>query len=124
MAVTNQNIGTSYAADADMSSKQFYIVKQTGAESCAVAGAGEKAVGISENNPLATEAVAIVTLGMTKVVTDGTTPIAIGDSLMADANGKAVKASTTADEAIGIAAGVSTADGVVIAINVLPHVVA
>lgn len=106
----------SYPAGADLSASQFLVVKREADGDIVVAGAGE-GVGILDNAPLATETADVVTAGTTKVKCGAA--VAIGDRLIADAEGKAIPA--TAGTSVGLIFGTAReagADGTIIAANV------
>ena len=73
------------AAAADLSAKQFYAVKVDSNGKAALAGAGEAAIGILQNNPAS-----IMVSGTTKAVAGGS--ITAGDVVAANADGKIVSA--------------------------------
>lgn len=78
-------------AAADLSAKQFYIVKMTstGVNLC---GDGEAPLGVLLNKPTAGQACEVETLGITKVI--GGAAITQGVLIASDANGKAKLAAT------------------------------
>lgn len=80
----------SYAAGVDLTGKQYFIgVRQAnGTVILATAGQGDGVIEYS-NNPTLGATVALVDDGTTKVKLNGT--VAIGDPLVADATGAAVK---------------------------------
>lgn len=78
------------AAAADLSAKQFYAVKVDSNGRAAVAGAGEAAIGILQNNPASGVPASIMVSGTTKAVAGGS--ITAGDVVAANADGKIVSA--------------------------------
>lgn len=91
-----ENVGgcISLPASADLSTKQFYLVKLNSSGQIAVCGAGELAIGVLYTEPNAAGVVASVqtlTGRKTKGIAGGV--IAAGDVLKSDANGKLVVAS-------------------------------
>jgi uncharacterized protein YcfJ len=100
--------------DADLSEKQFYIVKETSAHKAVLAGAADVAiVGVLNNAPKpgwGADVAVINGNGTFKVVAGGN--IAYGNKLTSDANGKAVLA-TTGQRCFGIARGTAAANEVV-----------
>ena len=89
-------------ANADLSSKQYTMVKKLTTGLVDTCGAGERPTGIQQNKPKIGEGVAVRNLGTSKLVVDGTTDIAIGDPLKSDATGRGVKA-TSGEICIGYA---------------------
>src|SRR3989304_1417666 len=85
MATTEQAIASvTYAANADLSAKQYFLVKRhTTAGQCAlVAATTDIPIGVLQNKPAAAgRAAEIVTLGRTKAEVAAATDIAIGDRL-------------------------------------------
>ncbi len=88
----------SLVAAADFSAKQFYAVKIDANGAAALAGAGDNAVGIMQDNPASGTIGNVMTLGVSKAVYGGT--VTAGDNLSSDANGKLI---TTAGSAAAIA---------------------
>jgi len=96
-------------AAADLTAKQFYLVKRTSATEVNICGAGEVALGVLVNKPNTGEAADVFAFGYAQVVSDGNAAaIAIGDPLKSDAAGKAVKAATNHDHIVGWSDEVST----------------
>jgi|TARA_Y100000310_G_scaffold98201_1_gene95942 hypothetical protein len=101
MASENPIASVSYQANADLSAKQYFLMKRhTTADQCAiVAATTDVPIGVLQNKPAAAgRAAEIVTLGKTKAEVAAATDIAIGDKLGPDANGRLVK--VTADNAL------------------------
>ena len=70
----------SYVSGADNRTKQYYIVEETSTGTVTVANAAtDRPVGVLQNKPNTNEAAQVRQTGITKCVSDGTTPIAIGD---------------------------------------------
>lgn len=84
-------------ADADLSTKQYFLVKATAAGGCALAGANDRVLGVLTNDPASGKAAAVQTHGTARVVAGAA--IAVGDYVKSDAAGKAVAA---AGEAVGV----------------------
>ncbi len=101
MAV-EQPIGKiSLDAAADFTGNQFYAVKIDASGDAALAGAGERAIGILQNTPgAAGRASEITTDGKSKAILGGS--VTAGDALTSDANGKLV-AGTTITENFAVA---------------------
>src|SRR5262245_23537635 len=100
-------------ANSDLSSATFKAVRLNTSGKVVVCGAGEFVQGVLQNKPQLNEGctVAAIAGSTSKLVVDGTTPIAIGDRLKADASGRGVKTTTAQDEVIGLALEASTAAG-------------
>ena len=96
--------GTREAA-ADLSAKQFYLVKiNSSAKAAAFAAATDLPYGVLNTAAIAGDACEIVNQGITKVVAGGT--VAAGDALMPDATGRVVTCTPGTDTTkyqIGIA---------------------
>lgn len=91
-------------AAADLSAKQFFIVKADAGGEIALAAAGEQSYGVLQDKPGLGKSGAVRVYGVTKVVAGAA--IAEGDPITSDAAGKAkaaVKASTNTSDA-GVAA--------------------
>jgi hypothetical protein len=117
MSYEKRAFGDSFAAAADYSAKQFWPVKLTAANTVTVcSGATDVPIGILQNKPKSGEAADVMCLGVTRAVSDGTTPIAVGDWVGSGAAGKLVKKSSDKDYAIGQALEASSADGTVISV--------
>lgn len=80
------NIGFMLAG-ADLSTKQYYFVKDDGNGLVVLCGAGEQALGVLQNAPASGEAADIAVLGVTKVVCSGA--LSAGAAIACDASGKA-----------------------------------
>lgn len=93
-----------YAAAADYSAKQFYIVKQSGDAAVTLASAAtDLLIGVIQNKPKSGEAVEVFGRwgGGTGKVILGSGGATRGAFLTADADGKAVATTTGGDEVIG-----------------------
>lgn len=112
-----ENVGaTVVAATAagDLSTKQFYLVKQT-ATGVDLAGAGEPIIGVLQNKPEALgDAATVWGIGSVSKVVAGAA-VSIGDPVAPDANGKAIGAVST-NFVAGFALEEATADGDIIAV--------
>lgn len=119
MATEGQRIyDRSFFAAADLSAKQFFIVELTASQTVnACNAATDIPVGVLQNDPKSGEEATVREMGVTKVVSDGTTPIAIGDFVGTNNAGKAVKKTTDKDYIIGRAESASSADGVIITVD-------
>ena len=107
---------------ADLSTKQFYAVKEgtTNRSMALVAAVTDRPLGILQDKPKANQAGAVAVAGQSKAVSDGTTTIAIGDLLGCDTSGRVVKNTTADRPVIGRALEPSTAAGVIISIEIMP----
>jgi len=110
-----------FEAAADLSAKQFYIMKLASATTINVADSAAVAIGVLQDKPKSGEQGNVAMIGaggISRVVSDGSgTAIAAGDRVKANASGKAVKAATDKDRAIGLAREASSADGTIIAVD-------
>ena len=108
--MASENIGhtRSAAAAADLSAKQFYIVKlsSTGTVDLAAA-ATENIIGVLQNTPVSAEQAVYAFTGVAKVKAGGT--IAVGAFVTADSAGKAVSTTTDGDVVIGRFIGTAAA---------------
>src|ERR1019366_75671 len=101
-------VGT-LAASADLSLCQYCFAKISGDGTATVAAAAtDKIIGVINNKPASGEAIDLVMYGKQKVLLGGT--VAAGDYLTSDANGNAVKATSTDATVYGqaVEAGVVT----------------
>lgn len=81
------------AAASNLSTKQYYFVKQSNAGTLSVCSvAGEQALGVLQNKPTSGQNGEVAYEGITKVVLGGT--VAIGDLVSTDSSGRAVTASS------------------------------
>lgn len=84
------------------------------------AGAGDKGVGVLNNQPKLGSAAEVVLLGVSPMVVDGNaSAIAPGDRLKIDASGRGIKTTTANDEVIAISLQISTAQNDIISVFVL-----
>lgn len=106
----------SYEAGADLTEKQFLVVKRGSDGKVVVAGAGE-GHGVLDNAPAAGETADLVTDGTTKVRAGGT--IAINSPVIANADGEAIAATFgTSEGLIFGTAREAAVDGQIIAVRV------
>lgn len=112
-------------AASDLSAKQFYIVKQSAADTVDLCSAAtDRPFGVLLNAPKANQAAEVMTDGIAKVVSDGSgTAIAAGDQVTTDTTGKAVKNTTVDRPILGEAMDASTASGTVIRVKLKPGAV-
>jgi hypothetical protein len=107
----------SMPVNADMSAKQYFIMKAS-AGKAAVAGAGQQPIGILQDDPAADGRAGCIGIdGISKVVAGAA--ISAGAYVASDANGKAVTAAS-GDIAVGIAVTAASADGDVISVQLMP----
>jgi hypothetical protein len=109
-----QDVTLEAAADLSTHQYKFLIVSAgvVGGQQCRVnvAGANGRAIGVQQNKPPAAGMGAVVRIsGLTKLVVDGTTPIAAGNPLKADASGRGVLAGTDKDKVNAVALEASSA---------------
>ena len=98
------DVQETFIAGGDLSSDQFHFVKLGAGSLVVQAGAGERAIGVLQNDPIAGRAARVAIGGLCRVeACGGGTAIVAGDPLKSDADGMAVKAGTDKDKAIGIA---------------------
>lgn len=94
MSQQNAPIIVNMAAAADLSTKQWYIVRQTAENAVNLASAAtQKLMGTLQNKPKSGETAEIAVGGNVKVIAGGT--VAINDPLTSDAAGKAIAATQT-----------------------------
>lgn len=113
----------SYQANADLTAKQYYCVELLSTEKVDVCNATtDVAFGVLQNDPASGQAaqVRVHPGSKTKVVSDGSTPIAVGDWVGTGSTGKAVKKTTDKDWVLGVAEDPSTADGTIITVRLQP----
>lgn len=113
----------SFKAAADQSTKQYYLVELSAANTVAVCdAAADRVIGVLMNKPAAAgQAADVRILGVAPVVSDGSgTAIAAGDYVGPNSSGKAVKKATADYSVAGLALAASSADGTVIPVLLLP----
>lgn len=122
MATAIELLSVNFKANSDLSAKQFFIVKQTAADTVDLTSATtDRPFGVLGNAPKANAAAEVVTDGIAKVASDGSgTSIAGGDQVGTDANGRAVKCTTADRPLLGEAMDASTALGTVIRVKLKP----
>lgn len=119
MATAVELLDVNMKANADLSAKQFFLVKQTAADTVdLVSAVTDRTFGVLLNAPKANQACEVQTDGIAKCVSDGSgTSIAAGDPLAADTSGRVVKNATTDRLGVGVAMDASTAAGTVIRVK-------
>ncbi len=106
----------SLEAGADLSTKQFYLIKLDPAGRAVLAGAAERAIGVLQNNPLAGETAQVRVLGVSKVVSGNS--FGVGTVLASDAAGKAVTSASA--KPIGISLEAATGADQIVSVLVIP----
>lgn len=102
MSTSKELFDLSVTAGSDLSSNQFYIVKRSGGNLAVCSVAGERALGVLQDDPSASGRVGLVRVaGLSKVQYGGT--ISQDDALVTDASGKAVAVTAAGGHVIGIA---------------------
>lgn len=104
-------------AGADLSSKQYYLVKLAStAGEVVAAGAGTDAIiGVIYNDPADGEAALIADGGVLKVA--GEASVSVGDWVTASSTGRAKTTTTDGDVAIGMAIDATSAAGDIIRVK-------
>ena len=110
----------SFKAGADLSNNIYYLVKLDASGNVVLATDNAPVIGVLHNKPKSGETASVCIGETSKVVAGG--DVVIGDELISDANGKAVKVPATAGEynIIGIALE-NGSDGTVIEVLLRPY---
>lgn len=117
--MTAQTFGPtkSFIAGADLSAKQYFIVKQDTDEGTVVlaSAATDFLIGTLENKPLSGENASVLMRhgGATGKVKLGGTVSAVGAKLTADSDGKAVVTTNTGDQILGYALNTGVAGDII-----------
>lgn len=104
LAPENTNDDISRPTSANLSAKQYHVVKHNTSESVVISGANEKSLGILQNKPdgSSVEDVAVVrTGGLSKAIISET--VAFGKFLTPDADGKLEVCDAANEEYIAVA---------------------
>lgn len=107
MATEDLVFSITYEAANDLSSNQYQLVAVNSNGKVVLAGAGDHAVGVLQNDPASGEQAEVAILGQTKVVAGGS--VSQGDQIASDSNGKGVTATqstvdtTTSNSSEGVA---------------------
>ena len=112
MASEKNLLNDSWAANADLSTKQYFAMKlgTTAGQIAIAAAATDYVIGILQNTPAAAgRAAELCVYGRTKAQVEATTDIAIGDALGVDANGRLIKRTADKDMVVAIAEEAATA---------------
>jgi len=95
----SDNIIKSFYASADLSAKQYYVVKPSSGDlQCALGTNSERTIGVLQNKPASGEAAAVCVAGVCKAML-GADSLSVGDFLTSDTLGKLVQ-TAAADEFI------------------------
>lgn len=103
MATEQSHVCRSYAAAADLSAKQYFLVKHnTTAGQCAlVAAITDFPIGILQNKPAAAgRAAEVLVLGWSKAEVEATTDIASADKLGPHTDGRLIKKSVADNDVV------------------------
>lgn len=106
----------SLEAGADLSSKQFHLVKLTSSGKVDVSGASDRPIGVLQNDPGSGHAAQVRVLGVSKVVSGYS--FSVGTVLASNASGKAITSSSA--KPIGIALEAATSADQVVSVLVIP----
>lgn len=90
MSFQSNGVDITRLAAADLSAKQYYAAKVDSNGAAALAGAGEFAIGLIQNNPGSGYSTTVRVAGVSKAVAGGS--VTAGAKVAADANGKLVAA--------------------------------
>lgn len=126
MATEFTGLSRTYAANADLSAKQYFLMKlgSTAGQVALVAATTDIPVGLLQNKPAAAgRAAEVMSLGWSKADVAAATDIAIGDKLGPDANGRLVQKTANNDIISALAEEAATsATGDIIRVFVFPPV--
>ena len=113
----------SFKAAADLTTKQFYLVKLTAADTIGLTAAvTDITMGVLQNKPNTAQAAQVRIFGISKAVSDGSgTAIAVGDKLATSTAGKVVKTTTVGRPVVGTALNASTTDGGIVSVLLTPN---
>lgn len=114
-AYDNPVLVKSHDAGADLSAAQFKAVKYNGSGNLVVAGAGESACGLLQNDPALGQTGDVMLLGISRAIAGDA--VAKGAKLAADAQGRLVTAAS-GDHVVAIAQDVAAAAGDIIPVLV------
>lgn len=115
MAVQRHGNIVSFESAADLSTKQYHVVKMTSAGKVNLASAGtDVSLGVLYNKPKTGEAAEVLmrnSAGTGKVIIGGT--VTLGAALTANASGKAIATTTAGDQILGYALEAGSADDII-----------
>jgi hypothetical protein len=109
MATQGYGVDITLIAAVDFTTKQFHAVKVDAAGKAALAGAGDFAVGILQDNVPAGEAARVRISGKSKMVADAA--VAAGAKVTPSADAQGATATVTTDNILGVAASAAAAAG-------------
>jgi len=111
--------GSQCTASADLSAKQFYLVKLNTSGRQVVIGAAnsDNVYGVLQSKPKAGEAANVGIFGISKAVAGAA--ITAGDPLMSDTSGRVITQTST-NPKVGVALEAATVTGQIITIKVIP----
>lgn len=122
MAQFNPSSGErTFKAGADLSAKQYFIVKLDSTQNQVVlaAAATDKLLGVLLNAPVANQEARVhMNVGTTKVIAGAA--IALGSYVTSDGSGKAIATTTDKHKTLGIALEAAAADGDIIEVAMQP----
>lgn len=104
MATVNEGNHRTYQAGANLSAKQYFIVKLSGSDVVLASAATDSLLGVLENAPADNDAASVrlrSSSGVGKVKAGGA--ITVGAALTTDGNGEAIVTTTDGDHIIGFA---------------------
>jgi len=119
---TQHDLSTrSFKAGADLSAAQYHIMELSATDTVTTCNdAADVPIGILQNDPGVNQAATVARggKGVSKVVSDGSgTAIAVGDFIGTNASGRGVKKTANNDWIVGRALDASSANGVVIRVD-------
>jgi hypothetical protein len=122
MSVIQTPVTITLLAAADLSAKQFFLVKIDDANEVDLAGDGQAAVGVLLNKPKAGQPALVQIGGLAKVVAAGALNAPV--RIMSTAAGKATT-STTGKYVVGVTTQDASGDGSIVecVLSPVPHVV-
>jgi hypothetical protein len=121
MAYENQVQSITLVAAADLSAKQYRVVKIDSNGKAAMSDADDLGIGILQNNPGSGQPATVGYSGVSKALAGGT--IAAGARVTSDANGALIAASSAGDAVVGVAVtGAASGDLFPVLINPFPFV--
>ena len=109
MSTQGYGVDITLLAAADFSAKQFYAVKVDNTGKAALAGAGDWAIGILQNNPTSGEAATVRISGKSKFSADAA--VAAGAKVTPSADGQVVTAVIATDNTLGVCLEATAAAG-------------
>lgn len=120
MALEQNLLTLSAAANSDLSSSQFFCVSVNSSGKLVVSTAGKACAGVLQDKPVAGEAGDYAYSGITKVAVSTGQTIAIADTLEVDTGGTVIKHSSGTVVGVALEAVTSSAAGCIIQMRLLP----